>query len=68
MNILGYDFRPMNGHDYEGLAGAPEGALICESLDDRQLIYDPKKQTITEINCADTSDWQERVWKMEIVL
>lgn len=49
VTVLGYKFRPMTKHDWEGFAGAEEGTLICNDPSDRVLLWHPGTEVLSEV-------------------
>ena len=53
MNVLGLTFTKMTPRDYDGFAGAPSDAFMCDtgsSEDGRILIWSPSELTLTVID------------------
>jgi hypothetical protein len=53
--VLGHTFVPMEGSDYEGLAGADEGSFICYT-GSVTLVLSPNG-TISELGDNTQTDW-----------
>ena len=51
VHVLGHTFTPMESADWDGLAGAAPGSLICYPPGGKvTLVYNPAAGTVTEIH------------------
>lgn len=69
VRLFGHMFHPMGRLDYEALAGAREGSLVCYCEDGTTLVVDPEMRQVTEVlafedDAITSRGEQERTWAL----